>query len=150
VLHPPLAAYCRYDIQIIDNYNISLALYNSHVTAAQSIAGIIDCLHFCRPSLGEVRHCLESSKQQQGLNVTVKLDHGSVCYNVNIRPAYCCTAHTHNATSPHAVTSGFSRSSRHARSQLTSESANATVAFELAATRYSSPQSTSSSESALH
>jgi hypothetical protein len=47
----------RYDIHIIDNYNISLTLYNSHVTAAQSIAGIIDCLHFCRPSLGEVRGC---------------------------------------------------------------------------------------------
>jgi hypothetical protein len=45
----------RYDIPIIDNYNISLTLYNSHVTAAQSIMGIIDCLHYCRPSLGEVR-----------------------------------------------------------------------------------------------
>uniref|UniRef100_A0A383WB69 Uncharacterized protein n=1 Tax=Tetradesmus obliquus TaxID=3088 RepID=A0A383WB69_TETOB len=44
----------KYGIQIIDNYNISVALYNSHITAAQSIAGIIDCLHYCRPSLGEI------------------------------------------------------------------------------------------------
>lgn len=50
----PLCFSCRYNVPIIDSYNISYVLFNSHVSAPQSIAGIIDCLHFCRPSLAEV------------------------------------------------------------------------------------------------
>lgn len=33
-----------------------MALYDGHITAAQSIAGVTDCLHFCRPGMGEVRY----------------------------------------------------------------------------------------------
>lgn len=44
----------QYNIPVIDFYNTSMALFDGHITAAQSIAGTIDCMHFCRPGLGEV------------------------------------------------------------------------------------------------
>jgi hypothetical protein len=46
---------CRHGVSVLDSYHTSLQLHEGHVTVPQSIAGIIDCLHFCRPSLGEVR-----------------------------------------------------------------------------------------------
>jgi Fe-S-cluster-containing hydrogenase component 2 len=45
---------CRHGVPVLDSYEASLQLHDGHVTVPQSIAGIIDCLHFCRPSLGEV------------------------------------------------------------------------------------------------
>jgi hypothetical protein len=45
----------RHGVPVLDSYEASLQLHDGHVTVPQSIAGIIDCLHFCRPSLGEVR-----------------------------------------------------------------------------------------------
>jgi hypothetical protein len=51
----PMPLLCRHGVPVLDSYEASLQLYNSHVTVPQSIAGSIDCLHFCRPSLGEVR-----------------------------------------------------------------------------------------------
>jgi hypothetical protein len=44
----------RHGVPVLDSYEASLQLHDGHVTVPQSIAGIIDCLHFCRPSLGEV------------------------------------------------------------------------------------------------
>eukprot|EP00878_Enallax_costatus_P023036 GHUV01024486.1.p2 GENE.GHUV01024486.1~~GHUV01024486.1.p2 ORF type:complete len:163 (+),score=40.15 GHUV01024486.1:581-1069(+) len=43
-----------YEIPVIDYYNLSIVLYDAHITPSQSISGAIDCLHFCRPGLGEI------------------------------------------------------------------------------------------------
>lgn len=51
IAHQILATY---EIPIIDYYNLSMALYDDHVTIPQSISGKLDCMHFCRPGLGEV------------------------------------------------------------------------------------------------
>ncbi|KAF6253109.1 hypothetical protein COO60DRAFT_466846 [Scenedesmus sp. NREL 46B-D3] len=59
----------RHRVSVLDSYNASLQLHDGHVTLPQSIAGVLDCLHFCRPSLGEIdvwkiTQALKSSKQQ--------------------------------------------------------------------------------------
>lgn len=42
-------AHCnRYGIPIIDRYALSFTLEDGHISAAQSIGGVIDCLHSCR------------------------------------------------------------------------------------------------------
>ncbi|WIA16302.1 hypothetical protein OEZ85_013003 [Tetradesmus obliquus] len=44
----------KYGVPLISSYQASLMLHDGHVLPRQTIAGRVDCLHYCRPGMPEI------------------------------------------------------------------------------------------------